>query len=172
MLTFFSDGNIRYFEFVQDRFELLSEYKSGDPQRGLAFLPKRGVNTHENEVMRAFKTVNDSYIERISFIVPRRAEVFQDDICKFCVPATRIPLLTVKQSPQHSASSPPCPLLNGLTAWKASPQRSISPASTPAKSLQRSPQTTNPPQKPLPQISLHPQRKPPNQNRQYQIHLP
>ena len=46
----------------------------------MAFLPKRGVNTHENEVMRAFKTVNDSYIEPISFIVPRRAEVFQDDI--------------------------------------------------------------------------------------------
>ena len=30
--------------------------------------------------MRAFKTVNDTYIEPISFIVPRRAEVFQDDI--------------------------------------------------------------------------------------------
>lgn len=30
--------------------------------------------------MRAFKTVNDSYIEPISFIVPRRAEVFQGDI--------------------------------------------------------------------------------------------
>lgn len=43
-------------------------------------MPKRGVNMHENEVMRAFKTVNDSYIEPISFIVPRRAEVFQDDI--------------------------------------------------------------------------------------------
>ncbi len=78
----FRDGNIRYFEFVQDRFEPLSEYKSGDPQRGLAFLPKRGVNTHENEVMRAFKTVNDSYIEPVSFIVPRRAEVFQNDICE------------------------------------------------------------------------------------------
>ena len=35
---------------------------------------------HENEVMRAFKTVNDGYIEPISFIVPRRAEFFQDDI--------------------------------------------------------------------------------------------
>lgn len=35
---------------------------------------------HENEVVRAYKTVNDSYIEPISFIVPRRAEVFQDDI--------------------------------------------------------------------------------------------
>ncbi|KAL9021200.1 MAG: hypothetical protein Q9185_001601 [Variospora sp. 1 TL-2023] len=74
------DGNIRYFEYERDRFEYLSEYKSGEPQRGVAFLPKRGVNMHENEVMRAFKTVNDSYIEPISFIVPRRAEVFQGDI--------------------------------------------------------------------------------------------
>jgi len=35
---------------------------------------------HENEVMRAYKTVNDSYIEPIAFTVPRRAEVFQSDI--------------------------------------------------------------------------------------------
>ncbi|KAI4162167.1 MAG: hypothetical protein LQ342_004186 [Letrouitia transgressa] len=74
------DGNIRYFEYEHDKFEYLSEYKSSDPQRGLAFLPKRGINTHENEVMRAFKTVNDTYVEPISFIVPRRAEVFQGDI--------------------------------------------------------------------------------------------
>ncbi|KAJ5585597.1 Actin-binding protein [Penicillium hispanicum] len=74
------DGNIRYFELENDKFEFLSEYKSADPQRGIAFMPKRGVNMHENEVARAFKTVNDSYIEPISFIVPRRAEHFQDDI--------------------------------------------------------------------------------------------
>ncbi|MCJ1310548.1 Coronin-like protein crn1 [Agyrium rufum] len=74
------DGNIRYFEYENGRMEFLSEYKSGDPQRGMAFLPKRGVNMHENEVMRAFKTVNDAYIEPISFIVPRRSEVFQGDI--------------------------------------------------------------------------------------------
>ncbi|KAK7937929.1 coronin-6 [Apiospora aurea] len=74
------DGNIRYFEYENDKFEFLSEYKSGDPQRGIAFLPKRGVNVHENEVMRGFKTVNDSYIEPISFTVPRRAETFQSDI--------------------------------------------------------------------------------------------
>jgi coronin-1B/1C/6 len=74
------DGNIRYFEYENDKFEFLSEYKSGDPQRGLAFVPRRGINVHENEVMRAYKTVNDSYIEPISFTVPRRAEVFQSDI--------------------------------------------------------------------------------------------
>lgn len=62
-----SDGNIRYFEYANDKFEFLSEYKSGDPQRGIAFLPKRGVNVHENEVMRALKTVNDSISNQYLF---------------------------------------------------------------------------------------------------------
>ncbi|KAL4952550.1 hypothetical protein BDW69DRAFT_167429 [Aspergillus filifer] len=79
------DGNIRYYELENDKFEYLSEYKSADPQRGIAFMPKRGVNMHENEVTRAFKTVNDTYIEPIPFIVPRRAETFQDDIYPPCV---------------------------------------------------------------------------------------
>lgn len=74
------DGSIRYYEYENDKFEYLSEYKSADPQRGVAFVPKQGVNMHENEVMRAYKTVNDSYIEPVSFIVPRRAETFQEDI--------------------------------------------------------------------------------------------
>ncbi|KAK8214615.1 hypothetical protein IWZ01DRAFT_244763 [Phyllosticta capitalensis] len=79
------DGNIRYFEYENDKFQFLSEYKSTEPQRGIAFMPKRGVSLHDNEVMRAFKTVNDSYIEPVSFIVPRRAEVFQGDIYPPCV---------------------------------------------------------------------------------------
>ncbi|CAK1364755.1 unnamed protein product [Cercospora beticola] len=74
------DGNIRYFEYQNDKFEFLSEYRSPNAQRGLAFMPKRGVNTHENEITRAFKSVDDVYIEPISFVVPRRAETFQDDI--------------------------------------------------------------------------------------------
>jgi coronin-1B/1C/6 len=74
------DGNIRYYEYANDKFEYLSEYRSAQAQRGVAFLPKRGVNTHENEVVRAFKTVDDLYIEPISFVVPRRAETFQEDI--------------------------------------------------------------------------------------------
>jgi coronin-1B/1C/6 len=69
------DGNIRYYEYENDKFEYLTEYKSAEPQRGVAFLPKRGINLHENEVLRCFKTVNDGYIQPVSFIVPRRAEV-------------------------------------------------------------------------------------------------
>ncbi|XPS80270.1 Coronin-like protein crn1 [Ascochyta lentis] len=74
------DGNIRYYEYENDKFEYLSEYSSPNPQRGVAFMPKRGINLHENEVLRCFKTVNDSFIEPVSFIVPRRAEMFQSDI--------------------------------------------------------------------------------------------
>jgi coronin-1B/1C/6 len=43
-------------------------------------MPKRGVNMHQNEVVRIYKSVNDTWIEPVSFIVPRRAESFQDDI--------------------------------------------------------------------------------------------
>ena len=79
------DGNIRYYEYANDKFEYLSQYSSPDPQRGVAFMPKRGVNLHENEITRAYKTVNDSYIEPIPFIAPRRAEAFQSDIYPPCV---------------------------------------------------------------------------------------
>lgn len=74
------DGNIRYFEYENDEFFPLSEYQSSEPQRGLAFLPKRAINVHEHEVVRVFKSVRDNTIEPLSFIVPRRAETFQDDI--------------------------------------------------------------------------------------------
>jgi coronin-1B/1C/6 len=75
-----SDGNIRYYEYENDKFEYLTQYTSPNPQRGVAFMPKRGINLHDNEVLRAFKTVNDTYIEPVSFIVPRRSEMFQSDI--------------------------------------------------------------------------------------------
>lgn len=38
------DGNIRYYEYENEKFEFLSEYKSPDPQRGIAFMPRRGIN--------------------------------------------------------------------------------------------------------------------------------
>ncbi|KAL6943109.1 hypothetical protein ACO0RG_002094 [Hanseniaspora osmophila] len=74
------DGNIRYFEFLNDELFELSEFNSTDPQRGFAMAPKRTVNVHNNQIMQAYKTVNDRLIEPISFICPRKAEVFQNDI--------------------------------------------------------------------------------------------
>jgi WD40 repeat protein len=75
------DGNIRYFEVVDDAPHIfyLSEYKSASPQRGLNFLPKRACNTGICEVMRGYK-VTPSLVEPISFTVPRRSDLFQDDL--------------------------------------------------------------------------------------------
>lgn len=76
------DGNIRYFEFSpeKDEFFALSEYQSVEPQRGLAFMPKRALDIKEHEVVRFYKTVNDTLVEPIQFFVPRRADTFQSDI--------------------------------------------------------------------------------------------
>lgn len=74
------DGNIRYYEYNNDVLYDLSQYASTDPQRGFAAAPKMYVNMKENEILKSFKTVNDNSIEPISFIVPRKSELFQEDI--------------------------------------------------------------------------------------------
>ncbi|KAI8062153.1 hypothetical protein BC940DRAFT_359073 [Gongronella butleri] len=73
------DGMIRYYEYENDELFFLSEYKSGDPQRGMAFLPKRAVNVNECEVARAYK-LGSTLIEPVSFKVPRKSDAFQSDI--------------------------------------------------------------------------------------------
>lgn len=74
------DGNIRYYEYDKDELFELSQFPSTDPQRGFAWTPKSAVNVKENEILRSFKTVNDQTIEPVSFIVPRKSDLFQDDI--------------------------------------------------------------------------------------------
>ncbi|WVQ76929.1 hypothetical protein IAR50_006608 [Cryptococcus sp. DSM 104548] len=73
------DGNIRYFEYENDSFHFLSEYKTTDPQRGMTLIPRRALDTNENEIARAYKLAGGC-VEPLSFIVPRKAESFQADI--------------------------------------------------------------------------------------------
>jgi len=75
------DGNIRYYEMVDTEPYLyyLTEFKSATPQRGLCMLPKRAVNVSECEIARILK-VGVKLLEPISFQVPRKSDVFQDDI--------------------------------------------------------------------------------------------
>lgn len=79
------DGNIRYFEIVEEApyIHALSEYKSSVPQRGLCLLPKRCVNVSECEIVRVLK-VGTKTIEPISFLVPRKSDIFQDDLYPDC----------------------------------------------------------------------------------------
>lgn len=74
------DGNVRFFEYADDDLILLGEYPSTGAQRGFAVSPKRFVNIKDNEIVKAYKLLNDNSIEPLSFIVPRRSEMFQDDI--------------------------------------------------------------------------------------------
>jgi len=80
------DGNIRYYEIVDDATQIycLSEFKTNTPQRGLCTLPKRAVNTGECEIVRMLKVLVKT-VEPISFQVPRKSDVFQDDIFPDCL---------------------------------------------------------------------------------------
>jgi coronin-1B/1C/6 len=75
------DGNIRYWEVVDEAQYVypLSEFKTPDPQRGLAFMPKRALNVTDCEIARVYK-VHPDRIEPISFTVPRKSDQFQSDI--------------------------------------------------------------------------------------------
>jgi len=90
------DGNIRYYEIVEDApyIHYLSEFKSNVPQRGMCMLPKRAVNVSECEIVRVLK-LGVKLVEPISFQVPRKSEVFQDDIFPPCFSGE--PTLTAEQ---------------------------------------------------------------------------
>lgn len=77
------DANIRYYELVDEEpyCHWITTYGSNLPQRGLGFMPKRGCNVNINEVARFFKLIDTKHIcEPISFTVPRKSELFQDDL--------------------------------------------------------------------------------------------
>jgi coronin-1B/1C/6 len=75
------DGNIRYYELTDDKpyLHYLSEYKSNTPARGMTMLPKRGVNVSDCEIVRLCK-LGVKTMEPISFCVPRKSDLFQDDL--------------------------------------------------------------------------------------------
>ncbi|XP_044726544.1 coronin-2B-like isoform X2 [Chrysoperla carnea] len=77
------DGNIRYYEVVNDPpyIHFLSQFLSGNPQRGLGIMPKRGCNTSQCEVFRFYKLhTTRNMCEPISMVVPRKSDQFQEDL--------------------------------------------------------------------------------------------
>jgi coronin-1B/1C/6 len=76
------DSSIRYFEYTPEApyIHFLSSYSSTDPQRGIGSMPKRGLNIAACEIARFYKLLNSGLCEVISFTVPRKSELFQDDL--------------------------------------------------------------------------------------------
>jgi hypothetical protein len=75
------DGNIRYYEIVDESpyIYFLTEFKSATPQRGMGWTPKLAMDLASCEIARLLK-VTASAIEPISFAVPRKSDIFQDDL--------------------------------------------------------------------------------------------
>jgi coronin-1B/1C/6 len=90
------DGNIRYYEIVDEApyIHFLSEFKTNVPTRGLCLVPKRALKINECEIARFLK-ISVKMCEPISFQVPRKSDVFQDDIFPPCFSGD--PSLTVAE---------------------------------------------------------------------------
>jgi len=75
------DGNIRYYEQVDEAPYIygLSEYKSATPQRGMGWVAKTNLDTSTCEIARLLK-LTATAVEPISFNVPRKSDIFQDDL--------------------------------------------------------------------------------------------
>ncbi|CDW60357.1 coronin 6, partial [Trichuris trichiura] len=76
------DSNIRYYEVNNDPpfVHYINTYTSPEPQRGIGFMPKRGLNVDENEIARIYKCTNKGLVEILQFFVPRKSEMFQEDL--------------------------------------------------------------------------------------------
>jgi len=75
------DGNIRYYELVDENpyVYFLTEFKSATPQRGMGWAPKLAMDLASCEIARLLK-LTATAIEPISFSVPRKSDIFQDDL--------------------------------------------------------------------------------------------
>lgn len=75
------DGNVRVYEAAGEGDSLIAitDFRSNVSAKGMAMIPKRGLNIMHNETARLLKLTTNS-VEPLSFFVPRKAEGFQEDI--------------------------------------------------------------------------------------------
>ncbi|XP_071037550.1 coronin-6 isoform X1 [Parasteatoda tepidariorum] len=76
------DSNVRYFEITEESpyIHYISTYQSSEPQRGMGMMPKRGCDVRNCEIARFFKLHSRGLCEVIPFTVPRKSDLFQDDL--------------------------------------------------------------------------------------------
>uniref|UniRef100_A0A7S3H1X9 Coronin n=1 Tax=Spumella elongata TaxID=89044 RepID=A0A7S3H1X9_9STRA len=75
------DGNVRYYEISSEAPHVypLSDFRSSVSAKGMAWVPKRGLDVMACESARLMKLTTNS-VEPLSFFVPRKSDSFQDDI--------------------------------------------------------------------------------------------
>ncbi|XP_036196726.1 coronin-6 isoform X9 [Myotis myotis] len=75
------DSSIRYFEITDEPpfVHYLNTFGSKEPQRGMGFMPKRGLDVSKCEIARFYK-LHERKCEPIIMTVPRKSDLFQDDL--------------------------------------------------------------------------------------------
>ncbi|CAJ1068288.1 uncharacterized protein LOC125889869 isoform X1 [Xyrichtys novacula] len=75
------DSTIRYFEITDESpyVHYLSAFSTKEPQRGMGYMPKRGLDVNKCEIARFFK-LHERKCEPIVMTVPRKSDLFQDDL--------------------------------------------------------------------------------------------
>ncbi|XP_048875612.1 coronin-1C-A isoform X2 [Brienomyrus brachyistius] len=75
------DSSIRYFEITDEApfVHYLNTFSTKEPQRGMGFMPKRGLDVNKCEIARFYK-LHERKCEPIIMTVPRKSDLFQDDL--------------------------------------------------------------------------------------------
>ncbi|XP_006005976.1 coronin-1A isoform X1 [Latimeria chalumnae] len=75
------DSSIRYFEITDEQpyIHYLSMYGSKESQKGMGYMPKRGLEVNKCEIARFYK-LHERKCEPIVMTVPRKSDLFQDDL--------------------------------------------------------------------------------------------
>ncbi|XP_059843911.1 coronin-1C-A [Hypanus sabinus] len=75
------DCGIRYFEITDEApyVHYLNTFSTKEPQRGMGFMPKRGLDVSKCEISRFYK-LHERKCEPIIMTVPRKSDLYQDDL--------------------------------------------------------------------------------------------
>ncbi|KAM9743794.1 coronin-1C-A [Menidia menidia] len=75
------DSSIRYFEITDEApyVHFLNTFVTKEPQRGMGYMPKRGLDVNKCEIARFYK-LHERKCEPIVMTVPRKSDLFQDDL--------------------------------------------------------------------------------------------
>jgi len=76
------DSVVRYFEITPEPpfVHYINTFQTPDPQRGIGMMTKRGIDVSTCEITRFYRINNNGFCQVIPFTVPRKSELFQEDL--------------------------------------------------------------------------------------------
>jgi coronin-1B/1C/6 len=143
------DCAIRYYE-VNNEYPFvhyINTYTTSEPQRAIAFMPKRGLNSNENEINRIYKVTTKGVVDVLQFYVPRKSDLWQADL----YPDTRsmAPALTAEEWAAGENAPPKLMPVNPAAA-QAKPKIQVAKKANILAQLPPSTQEAPPPSQPSP----------------------